>query len=250
MTTQAQSLHLDKTTTTTANANWRSIYRIGGVSALVIGLLLIGEMSIYLATSAPSLADAAAWFHLFQSNRLVGLLDFGILELYGMVLFVPVFLALYAALRRASESLMAVAIVLALTGIAANFATSRLFPLLTLSDLYAAAPTAALKAQFLAAGQATLALGAVGGISGGAEGGVPLAVGGLIMAAVMLRSNLLGRLVGLVGILANGTGLAMYLWAAVAPNPIGSPFFLAFFLLTVIWFALIAARLLRLNSAA
>jgi len=250
VTIQAQTLHLDKTTTKTANSNWRSIYRIGGVSALVIGLLFISEMTIYIATSAPSLADAAAWLNLLHANRLVGLLDFGILELYGLVFFVPVFLALYAALRRASESYMAIATVLALTGIAANFATSKLFSLVTLSDLYAAAPTAALKSQFLAAGQATLALGALGGISGTVEGGIPLAVAGLVISAVMLRSNILGRWVGYVGILANGTGLAMYLWAAAAPTLTGSPFFGAFFLLTVIWFVLIAHRLLRLGSAA
>ncbi len=94
-----------------ADSNWKSIYKVGGWCALIVGALFIIEMIVYIATSAPSLTDAAGWFSLFHNNRLVGLFDFGILELYGLVLFVPMFLALYIALRRASESIMAIAAV-------------------------------------------------------------------------------------------------------------------------------------------
>jgi len=206
-------------------------------------------MIAYIATSAPNLADAVGWFNLFHNNRFVGLVDFGILELSALVLFVPVFLALYAVLRRASESYMAIAAILAFVGIAVNFATSKLFSLLTLSDLYAAAATEAIKSQFLAAGQATLAVGALGGIGGSVEGGIPLAVSGLIISIIILRSNILGRAVGYVGVLANGIGLAMYINAAAGPAMAGSPFFGAFFLLSVIWFMLIGRTLLRTSRA-
>jgi hypothetical protein len=249
MTAQLQTIQVKEANTKTADSNWQNLYKVGGVCALIVGTLFIIEMIVYIATSAPSLMDAAGWFTLLQNNRFVGLVDFGILELYALVLFVPVFLSLYAALRRASESYMAIATVLALVGIAANFATSKLFSLLTLSDLYTAATTEAQKSQFLAAGQATLAVSALGGISGSVEGGIPLAVAGLIISAVMLRSNILGRVVGYVGILANGIGLVMYIRAAAAPAVAGSPFFGAFFLLSVIWFILIARRLFLLSRA-
>ena len=145
---------------------------------------------------------------------------------------------------------MAIAAILAFVGIAANFATSKLFSLLALSDLYAAATSAALKAQFLAAGQAALAVSAQGGIGGSVEGGVPLAVAGLIISAVMLRSHILGRAAGYAGILANGIGLLMYLRAAAAPAMAGSPFFGAFFLLSVIWYLSIARGLFQFGQTA
>jgi hypothetical protein len=229
------------------DSKWKSLYKAGGAGALIVGTLLLIETIAYIATSAPSLADAAGWFSLFHNNRFVGLVDFGILELYALVLFVPMFLALYVVLRRASESYMAIAAILAFTGIAVNFATSKLFSLLTLSDLYAATTTAAMKSQFLAAGQATLAVGALGGIGGSVEGGIPLAVAGLIISVIMLRSNILGRAVGYLGILANGTGLVMYFNAALAPAVSGSPFFVVFFLFSVIWFILIGRKLLQQN---
>jgi hypothetical protein len=234
---------IDKAT----DPKWKSLTKAGGAGALVIGTLLLIEMIAYIATAAPSLADASGWFSLFHNNRFVGLVDFGILELYALVLFVPMYLALYAVLRRASESYMAIAVVLGVVGIAVNFATNKLFSLLTLSDLYTAATTEAVKSQFLAAGQATLAVGALGGIGGSVEGGIPLAVSGLIISIIMLRSNILGRTIGYVGVLANGFGLVMNFNAALAPAAAGSPFFGIFFLLSVIWFFLIGWKLLRLN---
>jgi len=244
---KGEKMNTQVTTDQAADSKWESLYKTGGVSALVIGTLFIVEMIVYIATSAPSLTDAAAWFSLFHNNRFVGLVDFGILEQYGLILFVPMFLALYTALRQASESYMKIAAILAFAGIAANFATSKLFPLLTLSDLYVAATTEIQKSQFLAAGQATLAVSALGGISGSVEGGIPLAVAGLIISAIMLRSNTLGRVVAYVGILANGIGLVMYFNAAAAPSMAGSPFFVAFFLLSVTWFILIGRTLLRIS---
>lgn len=232
------------------DAKWKSLYKAGGAGSLIVGTLLLIEMIAYITTSAPSLADTAGWFSLFHNNRFIGLLDFGILELYALVLFVPMFLALYVVLRRASESYMAIAAILAFVGIAVNFATSKLFSLLTLSDLYAAATNVAMKSQFLATGQAILAVGALGGIGGSVEGGVPLAVAGLIISVIMLRSNILGKAVGYLGILANGIGLVMYFNAALAPAMSGSPFFGAFFLFSIIWFFLIGRKLLaaKLNS--
>ena len=229
------------------DAKWKSLYKAGGAGALIVGTLLLIEMIAYITTSAPSLADTAGWFSLFHNNRFIGLLDFGILELYALVLFVPMFLALYVVLRRASESYMAIAAILAFVGIAVNFATSKLFSLLTLSDLYAAATNVAMKSQFLATGQAILAVGALGGIGGSVEGGIPLAVAGLIISVIMLRSNILGKAVGYLGILANGIGLVMYFNAALAPAMSGSPFFGAFFLFSIIWFFLTGRKLLQQN---
>jgi hypothetical protein len=231
-----------------ADPKWKGLYKIGGWCALVIGVLFIIEMVVYIVSSAPSLTDAGGWLTLFQKNRLLGLIDFGILEFYGLLLFVPMFLALYPALKRTGESSMAIAVILAFTGIAINLATSKLFVLLSLSDLYAAAGTEALRSQFLSAAQAALAQSAQGGIGGGVEGGIPLAVSGLIISGVMLRSSIFGKGTAYVGILANGIGLAMYIGAAMPSSFGGSPFFGPFFLLSVVWFFLIARNLLKISS--
>jgi len=49
--------------------------------------------------------------------------------------------------------------------------------------------------------------------------------------------------------LANATGFVMYLRAAAAPALAGSPFFGAFFMLSVLWFILIGLRLLQFGRS-
>ncbi len=237
---------LDVPAARVARSRAHGLYRAGGLSAALVGALLIVETIIYLTSSAPSLADAAGWFRLFQTNRLIGLIDFGVLELGAMLLFVPMFLAIYVCVKRTSPAYAAIAGLLALAGIAANFASNPLFPLLTLSDVYAATASEAARAQFVAVGQALLATGSLGGIGGSVEGGLPLAVAGLILSAMLLRGNVLGRAAAYAGLLANGLALAMYVRGAAGPVLEGSPFFAPFLLASVIWYALIARGLLRL----
>ena len=98
-----------------------------------------------------------------------------------------VLLALYAALRRANQSLMAIALILGLVGIAAYFASTAALEMLSLSDQYAAATTDAQRYMFLAAGQAMLAIwtGTAFDVGYILEG-----VSLLIIAVVMLRSTI------------------------------------------------------------
>jgi hypothetical protein len=44
------------------------------------------------------------WFTLVQNNRLLGLLDLDLVYLVDQALLLPIFLALYVALKRASQS--------------------------------------------------------------------------------------------------------------------------------------------------
>jgi hypothetical protein len=54
---------------------------------------------------------------LFQSNNLIGLIDSYLLEVVAYVLMVPMFLAIYLALRRVSGGYMVLATILAIMGI-------------------------------------------------------------------------------------------------------------------------------------
>jgi hypothetical protein len=66
-----------------------------------------------------------------------------LLLIVDQVLMVLVLLALCIALRRASQSFMAIALTAGLVGIAAYFASTTAFEMLSLSDQYAAATTEA-----------------------------------------------------------------------------------------------------------
>jgi hypothetical protein len=120
---------------------------------------------------------------------------------------VPIVLALYVALRRASESFMAVATAFYFVAIAAYFASSMVFEMLSLSEGYAAATTESQRATYLAAGQAMLASfeGTAFQVSY-----VLASVSGIIIGAVMLRSEIFSRVAAYALILEDVIGLGLY----------------------------------------
>ena len=126
-------------------------------------------------------------------------------------------------------------------GIAAYFASSTAFNMLSLSDQYAAATTDEQRAMFLAAGQAMLAIwtGTAFDVGYILEG-----VALLIIAVVMLRSTLFGKVTASVGILLGVMSL-------VPPTAgmIGLLFSLGSLVPLEIWLILIARRLFQLGKA-
>lgn len=110
------------------------------------------------------------------------------------------YLALYAALKKASESFMAIAMTLGLVGLAAYFSSNPAFEMLSLSNQYWGATTDAQRSVALAAGQAMLATFT------GSAFNVYYVFGAaalLIISIVMLRSRIFGRATAYVRILAS-----------------------------------------------
>jgi hypothetical protein len=168
--------------------------------------LFLIQIIVFILYPPPS--TVIGYFTLFQNNKLVGLLDLDLLSLADYALMGLMFLALYVALRRTSQSWMTIAAALAFVGIAVYFASNTAFNMLSLSDQYAAATTDAQRSMLLAAGQAMLAIyqGTAFDVSY-----VLVSVAPLIMSVVMLRSNVFSKATAYVGILANILGLGIFL---------------------------------------
>jgi Domain of unknown function (DUF4386) len=222
-----------------SNTSWKPLYRVGGVSALITAVLIPLQIIVFIAWPPPLEGTASDWFTLFQSNRLLGLLSLDLLLLVDYVLLVPIVLAIYVALRRTSESLMAIATALYFVAIAAYFASNTAFEMLSLSEGYAAATTDAQRAMYLAAGQAMLATfeGTAFQVSY-----VLASVAGIIIGVVMLRSDVFSRVAAYALILGDVIGLGLYvpkigIYLSVISVPV-----------LWVWYVLIARRLIRLGS--
>lgn len=219
----------------TLDSTWKPLYKIGAVAALIMVAFIPVQMIIFLGWPPPD--TVSGYFMLFQHNWLLGLLSLDLLYIVDNVLVILLYLALYAALRQASKTFMAVALTLSLVGIAAYFASNTAFEMLSLSNQFAAATTDAQRSLSLAAGQAMLAT-----YKGTAFDVyyVLNAVATLVISVVMLRSNIFGKVTAYVGIV---TGVLM-----VVPSTSGTiGLYLAIVSLvpTAIWLFLIARRLLR-----
>jgi hypothetical protein len=221
----------------TEDSAWKGLYRVGGTAALIMAVFIPIQIIIFIAWPPPS--TVIGWFTLFQNNRLLGLLDMDLLLIVDQVLVALVLLALYIALRRASQSWMAIAFTVGLLGIAGYFASTAAFEMLSLSDQYAAGTTEAERSMFLAAGQAMLAIwqGTAFDVGYVLEG-----VALLVIAVVMLRSTLFSKRTACVGILLGVMSLV-----PPTAGTIGLLFSLGSLVPLEIWDILIARRLFQLG---
>ncbi len=197
--------------TTAADPRWQGLDKMGGVAALIIAVLLLGEIVVY--ASFPQPATVHAHFALFHDNWLLGLLTLDRLGMIAYLLFIPTILALYLALRPTNESVMLVATVLFFVGIADFFATNTAFSVLALSTQYAAATSATERATLLAAGQAMFTLFNENAFL---VSYVLVSAAWTLMAGVMRRSPRFDRRTAYAGILAGGAGIATVILEPIA----------------------------------
>jgi len=241
-----------------SDSGWKSLYRIGGVAALIAGVLfrrnIAAEIGLFSQRQAP--VAVSDWFALLQSNRLLGLAYLNIFDIVNYLLVGLMLLALYAALRRANRSYMAIATFLGFVGITVYLASSTAFSMLSLSEQYAAATTEAQRAMLLAAGKAMLVINRFSnpGAHPGTGGYVSLllvALAGMIISVVMLRSDLFNRATAWVGILASALDLAYCMAFAFVPvdsELLAVGFIPAAGLLWMIWHVMVGWKLLQLGK--
>ena len=221
-----------------AEPAWKPVYRAAGLAALLSIAFTFLAVIILIANPPPT--TITAWFALFQRNALLGLIDLGFLMLAPYVLMGIIYVALYGALHRGHEPIMALATLCGMASIVTYISSNTAFNMLVLSGKYAVATSEAQRAEIRAAGQAMLA------IWQGAAYDFSYVLGGvatLLVAVVMLRSHVFGRVTAYIGVVL---GLLMLLPAAA--GTIGLSLSLASLVPTVIWLGLLAWRYFQLAA--
>jgi hypothetical protein len=218
---------------------WKLLYRMAAVAALISVAFIVIAGIVFAINPPPT--TIIGWFTLFNENWLLGLLDADLMMLASYVLLGLIYFALFGALRRANQPFMALGTAFAFVGCAAYFAANPAFSMLSLSNQYAAATTEAERTALQGAGQAVIAnwTGSAFDVAYFLS-----AVAAIIVAVVMLRSNVFGKVTASAG-LAMG---ALSLVPATA-GMVGVVFSLVVLIPTVIWFILIAWRFFQLGSA-
>jgi hypothetical protein len=147
------------------HSDWKSLYRVAGVAALVMVIVFRRNFATELITfsgfgifdvPAAHPASALEWFALFQRDRLVGLLLYDLVDVINYALLGLIFLAVYMALRETSKSAMLLATSVGFLGVIANLISNQAFAMLNLSNEYAGAGSEAERAAFVGAGEALL----------------------------------------------------------------------------------------------
>jgi hypothetical protein len=230
----------------TADTNWKNLYKIGGIAAISSALLLLIEIITWTVWPQPN--TVMDYFTILQTNKIIGLIDFYLLEYIAYLLFLPMFLALYVALKRINESYMLIAISLAILGIAIFLATNNSFSMLSLSNQYMVATTEAQKSIILAAGQALMINTGQRSVGGFNMGLLLISVAGIIMSTIMLKSNNFSNKTAYLGILTFIISLAEYFRMILIPSELTLLLILAILsgIFLLIWLIMVGRSLIKL----
>jgi hypothetical protein len=241
------------------NASWKWLYYAAGASLVAMVVLFRRFFGVELIEfngfgifdvpeTTPTLASE--WFLLFQQDRLLGLVLFGLFDLINYLLLGVVFLALYGALHRTNKSMMLMATALGFTGIAVYSASHQAFGMLSLSNTYATISSDYGRSLYLVAGEALLANHNPGKLQQGSGMYVSfflVLLAGLLVSIVMLRSTVFNKATAYAGIGANLIALGYFPALALGAGivwvfpTVSAP-------LRMVWYVLTAIGLFRLGS--
>jgi hypothetical protein len=177
-------------------------------------------------------------------------MEFYLLQVIAYIFFIPMFLAIYAALRRFNESYVTLAMIFAFVGIAIFLATNNSFSMLSLSNQYAAATTEMQKSMILAAGQTIMINTGQRAVGGFNMGLFFLSMAGILVSYVMLKSNIFSKTTAYVGILTFIVSLADFFRIVFLPSifTLLLIMVLIFGLFLLIWLILVGRRLFQLGQ--
>ncbi len=236
---------MNKTILDTETFNWKTLYTIGGIAALM-QLAAILAYAVVSAVLGPKPASVEEYFLLQQTNRLASILRGDFLLLFLLAPYFGTFPALWWALRRLRPLAVTFATLFTFIAVIICFASEATFALLHLGDLYAAAASEAQRAQLLAAGQAVIASD-MWNSSAAYLSGILLQGSGVLISLVMLRSKDFSKVTAIAGLLGNGLDLIQHVLHPFTPSlsatiqMLMGPFYL-------VWFPMLARDFFRLSQ--
>ena len=235
----------DRMAATSAEADDRTLYRVGGLAALGIGIGYVVIIPIYLAVGAPP-TGAEAWLTYLAGKTAPWWAILGLSVLTDL-LFVPLAVALYRALRRIDRNTMALAAALMLLFVGVDLAVTwtNYAVLISVADGYAVTATDAERiAKLAAATSASVVLSS----TLGAVYSIGILSVAILLIGIVTYQSTIGRAAAWLAISTGILGIV----AVVGPllmHGIGAMAILAS-LLTTIWLFIVGYRLLQMARAA
>jgi hypothetical protein len=251
MTTPITNTHMLTSKFETTQSDWKGLYRLGGVAALLIVLTAVIEILLTFLPGGYAAADTVVdWFTLLHAHPFLGLRNLGLLNIVMNLLGIPLFFALYIAHRNNHAAGATLALILSLLGVAIFYATNRAFAMLDLGNQYAAATSEAQRSLLAAAGQALLSVGE-SHTPGTFLGFFFAELAGMLMSLVMLRGRIFNPSNGYCGLLGFGLLFIFEIGSSFVPSVSGVVLIFAVSggLLNLAWYLLLARRLFQLGQS-
>lgn len=225
-----------------ATSQWGALRRVAGWATLAQLLCLLLSVAAGIAVGLEP-ATAQEYFATLQDDRVVGLLRLDFPTLVMICLFTITSYGIYGALQRSDGAYAGLATVLIYVGVVLALANHSAFSMIRLSDLYAAATTAAAQEQMLMAGEAVIA-GDMWHSTSGFLAGIFMQGGFVLVSAVMLRSKSFSKGTAVSGLAANGLDF-LHVFVGLALPSVATTMLWIAGVFYLAWFPLLARDLLK-----
>lgn len=230
---------------------WKRIYLLGGMAAILSLLAVIADTVIGSSMGGDLTAlpqTAVERFAQFQQNAWLGLYTLDLLNTVNQLISIPVYFALYAAHRKTNPPFALLALIVFLVGTTIFAANNVALPMLDLSRKYAAAPEAQ-KALLAAAGEALLVRGEHGSLGAFFSFSLPT-LSALMFSLVMLEGKIFSKANAYLGIAGNLLMLVYVILVTFAPavKEMAMAFALPGGLLLLAWMVMLTIRLFQLGT--
>ncbi|KFD41382.1 hypothetical protein DK28_0209380 [Peptococcaceae bacterium SCADC1_2_3] len=222
-----------------ADSGWKSLYKVGSLSAWLFIVLLVAAIVLAIATPSPPTAGGAATLEYIAAHRTLYIIHQQLWLVPGMFAAL-MYLALFPALKRLNKSYAILGAVIGGVAWALTLAmptTSTGAPALVyLSDHYAATGDPAQRAMFVAAAEGLIALNRTP-----TAVGILTTVGMLIVSFVMLK-GVFPKWIAYLGIATGALGIASETLRPVIEGGYG-----IYGLLLLVWTGAVGWQLFRLG---
>ncbi len=224
-----------------ASVSSASMPRIGGIAALLLAAGYVVTIPIFAAVGAPPGGGGAAQLE-YHAGAAAAWWAIVALSVLTDLLFIPVALALYTALRRSNEGAMRIAAAFTLLFVVLDLAVTwpAYASLITLGQQYAVAATPAERTLLVAAAGYPSAV--LGSPLQAIDSILTLSIGIFVTGLVMLRGAF-WRAPGILGVATGVVGITSVAQTALTGEV--SPLAIAASLLTIGWLVLAGRSLLR-----
>lgn len=228
---------------------WRTIFLIGGVAALLsfsgtVVDIILGSTSSADITVLPQ--TAVERFAEFNESWLAGLYHLDFLNVITAIIMIPAYFALVGLHRNKNLPYTLAAGILVLIGTIIFVSNNTALPMLELSNKYYAAADHTQRTLIAAAGEAMLAQGAHGSF-GALMGFLIQSLAGFFMALVLLHGKIFGRAVSWLGVIGTALLLLYVVLVTFVPAVENIAVIMAApgGLLALVWTLLIGVRLIK-----
>lgn len=187
------------------NTQWKSIYKVGAVTTIIVLIGIILDMIVGSVTGGDVAAlpqTAFERFNQFRDNPIMGLYNLDLLNTIIQIIFIPSIFAIYAAHRKASNPSALLSLILFLIGTTIFVTSNTALTMLDLSHKYFNSGSDEQRLLLAAAGEAMLAKGAHGSL-GVFIGFAMIPFANALMSCVMLNGNVFSRINSYIGLVGN-----------------------------------------------